>query len=270
MLTIDWKERLNMDTADFLKNKLPNGDYDFEIIFIAYPERVNGKIPAEVIYHVASNIVQQLGKKHDAYIPFYRALWNKKGDYGKLAFAQIISKLLPKKPSVYLPLLDETLSTASEADINALLDKVMLPLLRKYPDKYLEKVFHYASSSEPNLHKAALNLLIKLVKKREDLVPKVMNYFVHQWLYPLGEYTSIHITMLKTVAKLNPDYYLKIWQEYGISRDPQIVELLCASITDYFPGLETPIEVWTKSGNARLKKAATTAQRILIKKKGAV
>ena len=62
MLTIDWKERLNMDTADFLKNKLPKGDYDFEIIFIAYPERVNGKIPAEVISQVANNIVQQLGK----------------------------------------------------------------------------------------------------------------------------------------------------------------------------------------------------------------
>ena len=83
MLTIDWKERLNMDTADFLKNKLPKGDYDFEIIFIAYPERVNGKIPAEVISQVANNIVQQLGKKHELYLPFYNALWAKKGDYGK-------------------------------------------------------------------------------------------------------------------------------------------------------------------------------------------
>ena len=76
-------------------------------------------------------------------------------------------------------------------------------------------------------------------------------------------------TLHYNVAKLNPEYYLKIWQEYGISRDPQIVELLCASITDYYPELESMIEIWTKSGNARLKKAATSAQRILMKKKGA-
>ena len=269
MLTIDWKERLSIDTADFLKNKLPKGDYDFEIIFIAYPERVKGKIPAEVITQVASNIVQQLGKKHDAYLPFYRVLWNKKGEYGKIAFTQILNKLLNRKPSVYLPLLEEALSTATMTEINALFDKVMLPLLRKYPEKYLDKVFHYSNSSNPALQKSALNLLIKLVKRREDLIPQIMTFFTRQWLSPLGEAVPYHITMLKTVAKLNPEYYLKIWQEFSFSRDPQIVELLCASITDYFPELESPVEIWTKSGNARLKKAATAAQRTLKKKKGA-
>lgn len=269
MLTIDWKERLNMDTADYLKNKLPKGDYDFEIIFNAYPERVNGKIPAEVISHVANNIVQQLGKKHETYLPFYNALWAKKGDYGKQAFAQILSKLLNRKPSVYMPVLEEAIATADGAEINVLLDKVMLPLVRKYPDKYLDKVFQFGNSQNPDLQKAALNLLIKLIKKREDLISPVVNHFTHQWLYPLGDATAIHIAMLKNVAKLNPEYYLKIWQEYGISRDPQIVELLCASITDYYPELESMIEIWTKSGNARLKKAATSAQRILMKKKGA-
>ncbi|HPB18792.1 MAG TPA: hypothetical protein PLL35_02960 [Candidatus Cloacimonas sp.] len=269
MLTIDWKERLNIDTADFLKNKLPKGDYDFEIIFIAYPERVNGKIPAEVITQVASNIVQQLGKKHEAYLPFYRALWNKKGAYGKLAFAQILSKLLNRKPSVYLPLLEEALSTATITEINALFDKIMLPLLRKYPEKYLNTVFQYSNSANLLLQKSALNLLIKLVKKREDLLPQILAYLSRQWLSPLGETVPYHITMLKTVSKLNPEYYLKIWQEYGFSRDPQIVELLCASITDFYPELEAPVEIWTKSGNARLKKAATAAQRTLNKKKGA-
>jgi len=37
MLTIDWKERLVNDTKDYLANKLPNKDYDFDIIFNAYP-----------------------------------------------------------------------------------------------------------------------------------------------------------------------------------------------------------------------------------------
>lgn len=83
MLTIDWKERLNMDAEDYLNNKLPNGDYDFEIIFNAYPERINGKIPAEVINYVAGVLVHKIGKNHEQYLPFYQQLWVKKGNTAK-------------------------------------------------------------------------------------------------------------------------------------------------------------------------------------------
>ena len=106
MLTIDWKERFTLDTEDYLKNKLPNGDYDFEIIFNAYPERVNGKVPSRVITYVSGVIVSRLGRKHADYLPFYRHLWFEKGENGKLAFAAILSKLIHKKPNVYFPLLD--------------------------------------------------------------------------------------------------------------------------------------------------------------------
>ena len=99
----------------------------------------------------------------------------------------------------------------------------MLPLIRKYPDKYLDKVFEFGNSQNLDLQSAALNLLIKLIKKREDLIPQVVNYFIHQWLYPLGEAIAVHIAMLKTVAKIDPEYYVNIWREYGSSRDPQIV-----------------------------------------------
>lgn len=269
MLTIDWKERLNQDTADYLENKLPKGDYDFEIIFIAYPERVNGKIPAEVVNHVAGVMIHLLSKKHAEYIPFYRALWKKKGDYGKIAFAFILSKLLPKKPDIYGPLMEEALASGSPAEINMLLDKVMLPLLRKAPEKYLDKAYAICASNGEELQKQGLNLMIKLLKKRPDLVPQVMGHFTHLWHYPLGNALAGQISLLKTVSKLDAPYYLKIWEEYGSNRDPQIVELLCATVSEYLPQIEAPIELWTKSGNARLKKAATTAYKILMKKKGA-
>ncbi|MBP7310000.1 MAG: hypothetical protein KA984_01780 [Candidatus Cloacimonetes bacterium] len=269
MLTIDWKERLNQDTADYLENKLPKGDYDFEIIFNAYPERVNGKIPADVITHVAAGLLHGLGKKHADYLPFFRALWKKKGDYGKIAYAFILSKLLPKKPEIYTPLLDEALASADPHEITMLLDKVMLPLLRKHPEKYLEKAYAFCTAPQEELRKQGLNLMIKLLKKREDLIPQIMAHFAHQWHYPLQDGITGQVTLMKTVAKLDQNYYLKIWEEFGQSRDPQIVELLCATVLDYYPQLEAPIELWTKSGNARLKKAATTAQRVLLKKKGA-
>ena len=268
MLTIDWKERLNMDTADYVANKLPKGDYDFEIIFNAYPERVNGKIPADVINHVAGVLVHLLGKKHEDYLPFFRNLWVKKGDYGKIAFAHVMTKLLHKKPAVYMPLFDEALANAEHAEINSLLDKVMLPILRKYPDKFLDKAYLYCASPNEALQKDGINLLVKLLKRREDLIPGIMQHFSHEWHYPMGSAMHSHVLMLKAVAKQSPDYYLKIWEEYGSSRDPQIVELLCASVTEFIPQLEAPIELWTHSGNARLKKAATSAHRLLLKKKG--
>ncbi|MDD2228876.1 MAG: hypothetical protein PHY48_05660 [Candidatus Cloacimonetes bacterium] len=268
MLTIDWKERLNMDTEDYLKNKLPKGDYDFEIIFNAYPERVNGKIPAEVINYVAGAMVQKIGKTHEQYLPFFQKLWLKKGGYGKTAFSHIMSKLLHKKPAVYLPLFEEALAHADNSEMLTLLDKVMLPLLRKSPEKYLDMAYGYSNSDVEILRKNGLGLLVKLLKKREDLIPTIMEHFSRQWSYPLGEAMPSHVLMLKAVAKQSPEYYLKVWEDYGSSRDPQIVELLCATVTDYLPQIEEPIELWTHSGNARLKKAATSAYKILLKKKG--
>ncbi|HRX76659.1 MAG TPA: hypothetical protein P5342_04310, partial [Candidatus Cloacimonadota bacterium] len=107
-----------------------------------------------------------------------------------------------------------------------------------------------------------------LIKRREDLIPEVLKHFQNQWLYPLGEQQSLQVNMLKTIAKLDSTSYLEVWQEFGISRDPQIVELLCASIVDYHPEIEPIVELWTRSGNARVKKASNTAMRLIKRKKG--
>ncbi|HPF08508.1 MAG: hypothetical protein PHU99_05230 [Candidatus Cloacimonetes bacterium] len=268
MLTIDWKERLTQDTEYYLQNKLIKQDYDFEIIFNAYPERSHGKIPSEVISFVSGIIVQRLGKKHPEQIPFFRYLWFKKGDYGKQAFAAIMSKLAHKKPDIYIPLMEEIMAKADGSEINALLDKVMLPLCRKHPEKYLQIVFTWSKRGSSELSQQALNLCIKLIKRREDLIPEVLKHFQNQWLYPLGEQQSLQVNMLKTIAKLDSTSYLEVWQEFGISRDPQIVELLCASIVDYHPEIEPIVELWTRSGNARVKKASNTAMRLIKRKKG--
>jgi len=269
MLTIDWKERLTLDTDDYLEHKLPGRDYDFEIIFNAYPERINGKIPSEVITFISGIMVQRMGKKHIDYLPFFRHLWLKKGDYGKLAFGAILAKILNKKPEIYLPLLEEMMQSGNYSEINALLDKVMLPLVRKYPQKYLDRVYAWSKSSNQELARSAINFLVKLIKRREDLIPDVLSHFQSQWSYPLGEMQSLHTIFLKTVAKLDPAQYIAVWNEYGISRDPQIVELLSSSIIDYHEDFEAVVEIWTKSGNARVKKAGLAAQKIINKKKGA-
>jgi len=268
MLTIDWKERLNKDTDDYLQTKLPNRDYDFEIIFIAYPERVNGKIPNEVIVHVANTILQRLGKTHEQYQSFFRYLWTKKGEYGKLAFTQMMSKLLPKKPGLYFPMLEEYLKSANQQELSSVMDKVMLPLLRKAPEKYLDYLYTWSKADNPLMRKLAMNTAIKLIKKVPELTGQVFMHYQHQWYYPLGDMQSEQITLIKAVAKLDTELYRKIFLELENNRDPQIVEILCASIQDYDADLERIVENWTKSGNAKVKKAALTAQRVLLKKKG--
>ncbi len=267
MLTIDWKDRLNKDTTDYLANKLPHNDYDFEIIFIAYPERVNGKIPPEVIVHVANNIIHQLGKNHEKYLPFFKHLWDKKGENGKTAFIAIMSKIAGKKPATYLPLIDTAVNSATEPDLAALLEKVLLPLLRKQPDKYLGVVYGWSHSPKEPVRKQAMNLLIKLLKKNPELNAQVVQHFVNQWLKPLGETAANHVTLLKAASKLDENLYLDVWRQHLHSRDPQSAEILCASITFYHQEIADLVELWTKSGNARLKKAALAAQRALQKKK---
>jgi hypothetical protein len=267
MLTIDWKERLKKDTLEYLDKKLPNNDYDFEIIYIAYPERVNGKIPNEVIVHVANTIVQKLGKNHDKYIPFYKHLWDKKGENGKTAFIAIMGKVVAKKPAVYLPLVESAVFSCPPEDLPALLEKVMLPLLRKQPEDYLPTVYGWVHSPKPVVRKQAIALLVKLLKKEPELSKEVVQHFVNQWLQPLGDQAADHVSLLKAVAKIDEELYLDVWRQHTHSRDPQSAEILCASILFYHPEMEEMVEIWTKSGNARLKKAAVAAQRLLLKKK---
>lgn len=267
MLTIDWKERLNKDTADYLENKLPKSDFDFEIIFIAFPERINGRIPPEVIVHVANSLVRGMGKNHEKYIPFFKHLWEKKGDNGRTAFIAILAKLAAKKPAVYLPMLETALQTAKAAELASLLEKVMLPLLVKQPDKYLGKAYAWARSSRDEVRKQSVNLIIKLLKKRPELSAETVQHFVNQWLQPLGDEATHHVALLKAVYKLDGELYLNIWRQHVHSRDPQSAEILCASLQLYHPEIAEIVENWTRSGNARLKKAALAAQRILQKKK---
>ncbi len=269
MLTIDWKERLKMDTAEYLEKKLPKNDFDFEIIFIAYPERVNGKTPPEVIVHVANSIVQKLGKNHEKYLPFYKYLWDKKGENGRTAFIAIMAKLAGKKPAVYLPLVQSAVNNAQATQLASLLEKVMLPLLRKHPDKYLPQVYELARSGKELVRKQVVGLLLKLLKKNPELSAEVVQHFVNQWLQPLGEQAATHVALLKAVYKLDAELYLDVWRQHVYSRDPQSAEILCASLQSYHPEIAAIVDPWTKSGNARLKKAAVAAQRVLLKKKPA-
>ncbi len=267
MITIDWKERLTKDTQYYLDNKLPKQDYDFEIIFNWYPERVNGRIPNEVIQLVTKVMAHKIGKLHEQYIPFYQYLWDKKGENGKMAFINFMSIFLTKKPAVYLPIIEKAMLKASAHDISVIFEKIFLPLFKKQTEPYLTQVYAWLENNYEPLRKQATAFLIKMLKCKPEIIPAVIKHQQNRWVYTIVDGVLINVTILKAIWKLNPDAMLQIFKEYHTTRDPQTVEILCGAISDYQPELVPYVENWTHSGNARLKKAATAAYKILQKKK---
>jgi hypothetical protein len=267
MITIDWKERLTQDTLYYLTNKLPRQDYDFEIIFNWYPERVNGHIPNEVIQLVVKVMAQKMGKLHEQYIPFYQYLWEKKGENGKLAFIYFMSKFYVKKPGTYISLIEKAMQKASTHEITTIFEKVFLPLFKKSTEPYLTQVYPWLESNYEPLRKQACTYLVRMMKQKPEIIPNVLKHHQNKWSLPLPYVVATNITLLKAIHKINPEAFLNVFREYKTTRDPQTVEILCGSIADYHPELLPIVENWTHSGNARLKKAATTAYKILLKKK---
>jgi hypothetical protein len=267
MITIDWKERLTQDTMYYLANKLPKQDYDFEIIFNWYPERVNGRIPNEVIQLVVKVMAQKIGKLHEQYIPFYQHLWDKKGETGKMAFIFFMSKFLTKKPAVYLPIIEKAMLKATVHEIAAIFEKVFFPLFKKSTEPYLSQVYPWLESSYEPLRKQATTYLVKMLKQKPEIIPNVLKHQQNKWVLPVCSVVQTNVALLKAISKIDPNAYMSVFREYKTTRDPQTVEILCGAIADYHPELLPIVENWTHSGNARLKKAATSAYKILLKKK---
>lgn len=267
MITIDWKERLTQDAIYYLENKLPKQDYDFDIIFNWYPERVNGRIPSEVIQLVVKVLAQKINKQHEQYIPFYQYLWDKKGENGKTAFVCFMARFFTKKPVVYQPLIEKNMLKGTAHDITAILEKVFFPLFKKQTEPYLSMVYPWLENGYEPLRKQAASYVVKMMKLKPEVTPMITKHLQNRWGYTLTEAIPIHISILKAIQKIDAEAFLNVFHEYKITRDPQTVEILCGSITDYCADLVPIVENWTHSGNARLKKAATSAYKILMRKK---
>ena len=56
MISLDWKERIIKDTTDFFERKLPRGDFDIDIVYNAYPQRIYNKVPQAVITLVGKTL----------------------------------------------------------------------------------------------------------------------------------------------------------------------------------------------------------------------
>ncbi|MDX9976857.1 MAG: hypothetical protein RBS16_02375 [Candidatus Cloacimonadales bacterium] len=268
MISLDWKERLIQDSEDFLLRKIPMGDYDFDIIFNAYPERVDNKVPNEVIVLVATTLSQTIAKKPKEYEAFLNYIWSRKGDCGKLAFVCIMRKVMARKNNDYIDYVKDLMLKANDiADANLLLDRALFPVFKKNPIHYTEMLINLIDEKKEEFSLSIVKTIMKLVQNDQALLKSFVNRMESNWLNASAELMKINAYMLKAVAKSDPELYFAVYNNYKNTRDPVFIEILTAGLALYSDELLNCFENWSKSGNARVKKAAITGLRFLNKRR---
>jgi hypothetical protein len=267
MISLDWKERLIKDTDDFVENKLVKGDYQIGIIYNSYPVRAGHHIPHEVLSLVAKEICSRVIKNHKDYIEFYDYLWNEGGENGKFVATTIYSKCITKDAHFYFDKMVEYLDATDDvADITLLLDKLFLPLIKKYPEKYLAYAYNWIASNRLPLEQASIKVLVKFCKAKKDYAKPVLRHLENKWVYASSEMMKIYSQFLKEIGKFDKELFMETFEYYSTTHDPNIVEILTASVSFYDEKLFEIVDAWTKSGNARLKKSALNCRKVLKRK----
>lgn len=268
MISLDWKERLENDVDDFFTRKMPQGDYDIKIIYNAYPERIEGKVPREVITFVAKRLASLCAKKPQEHIKFYEYLWTSLGEDGRTALAYILSRITKKKPDEFLDFLQKLLEdNVSEHEAYLMLDKVLLPLLKKDPQKHITHTVRWLRKSSAINQTAIMKTLIKLAKAKPEHLGLIFDKLEGLWMYADENMIRLQGDFLKAIAKIDRDFYISIFQKFHQTRTPVFVEILTSGIATYEPIIEEAVQFWMTSGNARLKKAAVNGKRTLSRKK---
>lgn len=264
MISLDWKERLKKDSIDFYERKLPQKDYDIDIIYNAYPQRVDNKIPQAVLTLVAKTIAGKISKNADQYLDFYDYIYTHKGENGKIIFAYLIAAACKKKPDEIVQYLKEKLFTIDDQkEANLLMDKAIFPLLKKQPQKYLPLVLDWLKQDNPIFIAALEHLLLKFIKYDKTQIKPIFSKLETAWFSPSHEIVMLSYHFLKQAYKLDKDFYFQAFQAYQNTRNPDFAGILCEAIVCHNEVIEQMVEKWSRSGNIKLKKIGLHGQKLL-------
>ena len=110
-------------------------------------------------------------------------------------------------------------------------------------------------------------LVCKIGKSNPEFLKKFTDKLENKWFNASPEFSKICGTFLKSVGKIDTELYLSYYRNYKATREPVFVEILTYGLVLYDDLLFEMYDNWSKSGNARLKKAAMTGLKFLTKKK---
>lgn len=269
IITYDWQQRLKKDTLDFLEHKIPDKDYDFEIIYNAYPERVNGEVPQPVVTYVAKEMRKVIQNDPDTYIDFLLFIQKNKGDYGKKIFNYVMSKVALKHPGNYDEIFRKALKdTHDKSEIKKIYDNIILPLLKKYPDKYIDDVINTVRQvPKDDVIDCAFTTLCKYMKTNEVKAKTISHKIDSFWNSENKMIRNGIVQILKNLYKIDKRLYRDTYRSYQSTYNPNFIDILADSISENSQLIREIVERWEKSGNIRIKKAAHTAEKTLKKLK---
>ncbi|MCL2064383.1 MAG: hypothetical protein FWG98_08430 [Candidatus Cloacimonetes bacterium] len=268
MISLDWKARLLRDSVDFLERKVPHGDYHFDIIYNAYPNRLDNRIPRDVIVFVANTLGAKMSKKHKDYLPFCDFIWKHKGSNGRIAFACIISKFIRKDYKFYFEYTKKTIKDCKDSnEINLLMDKVFFPILKNQQLQSIDTIVNWLKEDNDKLNQALVRTVLKIGKDNKEYLLKLIDRLEFRWLDASPEFAKANGLFLKSLAKVDYETYLGVYKNYSRSREPIYVEILTQGLVNYDDTLYEIFYNWSKSGNARLKKSANNGLKYLKKRK---
>ena len=268
MFSLDWKERFSKDAVFFCKNNIPKKDYDIDLIYNAYPIRVQGKIPHEVVIFVAKKIAENLNTNLSELSDFFDYLWTKKGEEGKLAFVTILSKKINLDSEFFLTYIRKLIfSDKDYSDLDILFEKIIYPLLKKSDFNQIKNVLDWMKKGEESLNFAIIKMVVRLIKANKSLLQPIFSRLESNWLIADELYVKIYAYFLKAIYKIDGDFYFNVYKRYKNTREPNFVEILTNAICVYDEQIFKSAELWSKSGNIRLKKAGQSAIKLLKRKK---
>ena len=267
MISLDWKERLVKDTIDFIERKLPAGDYDINIIYNAYPQRIDNNIPHAVITLVGKTFGSKLARKYDKYLPFYEYLIKEKGENGRMIFAYIMGRAIKSKPEIFIPYIEKYLvTTKDQKSCNLVIDKTIFPLLKKKPLENLDLLANWVKKENEILSGSLQKMLVKLIAYDPSLIRPIFSKLETAWLYATPLMVKLNSNFLKAIYKIDPEFYFSVYENYKSTRNPLFAEILCNAICCHNDTIRKTCEFWSMSGNIKMKRIGIHGQKILKKK----
>ncbi|MDP8202360.1 MAG: hypothetical protein P9M11_09530 [Candidatus Tenebribacter burtonii] len=269
MISLDWQERLKMDTQDFIERKLPKGNYDIDIVYNAYPQRIDGNIPHAVITLVGKTIAAKIYKYADKYFDFYDYLLKKKGEHGGMIFAYIMARAIKKQPVLFLNYIEDFFfNTHDQKTCNLVMDKVIYPLLKKDTLEHIDLIINWVKKDNKLLEESITKLLNKLIGQDTELIAPIFQKLETSWLYATPNIIKVNSKFLKAVYKKDKELYLSVYHNYQTTRNPIFAEILCEAICCYDDNIQTICDTWSHSGNIKVKKIGLHGQKLLKSRKG--
>ena len=268
MISLDWKERLKKDAEDFYENKLPQKYFDIDVIYNIYPERIDNKVPQAIVTFVAKVFASKIAKDAENYFDFYDYILKNKDTEGKIFFAYIMAKAIMKKPEIFFEYIHKVIQSFDDKkDCNLILDKAILPLIKKKPDTYSFKLIEWINSDNDILVDSINRIIVKFISANPEYIKPIFKKLETSWLYASKQMIKFNIAFLKATASIDKNFYFNVYKNYKSTRNLIFAEILSGAIKLYHPIIEEIADNWAKSGNVKLKKIGKHSQKIIKKLK---